>query len=210
MATLKALETWAAPLLNKLSESERRKLAHTIALRLRKSQRERIRRQQDPTLGRYAARKEQQRPRNRPLRFMYDGTSRVAELKSYVKRGGYITGFDVEADDIRTFKESLISRYMPPLHTTQSGFRQKRGTIRRKMFKGIVANRHLKTRHSGAEVSVGFFGEVARIARVHQFGERDRVSHNGPEVDYEQRELLGFTDDDLDMIRDLLVKHLMP
>jgi phage virion morphogenesis protein len=51
-------------------------------------------------------------------------------------------------------------------------------------------------------VLVGFTAAAARIARIHQLGLRDRVSRKpgAPEVTYEARELLGFTQDERLMI----------
>ncbi|WP_366931853.1 phage virion morphogenesis protein [Paraburkholderia xenovorans] len=43
---------------------------------------------------------------------------------------------------------------------------------------------------------------------MHQFGESDRVAPHGPEYKYPARVLLGFSDADRDMIRDLLLKHI--
>jgi phage virion morphogenesis protein len=49
---------------------------------------------------------------------------------------------------------------------------------------------------------------VANIARVHQYGLRDRVERDGPTVKYDARELLGFTPDELDMIESEVLNHL--
>lgn len=76
------------------------------------------------------------------------------------------------------------------------------------MFTKIRSAKYLKQKHNASTVSVGFFGNVARIARVHQYGLRDRVAQNGPEVQYEKRELLGFTEQDKAMIEQLLIEHL--
>jgi phage virion morphogenesis protein len=82
------------------------------------------------------------------------------------------------------------------------------GRIRRQaMFMKMRQNKHLKTRANAGSVSVGFFGRISRIARVHQHGLRDKAS-NGKEIRYEQRQLLGFTDDDMSMITDMLTEHL--
>nr|WP_314529227.1 phage virion morphogenesis protein [uncultured Pseudomonas sp.] len=56
-------------------------------------------------------------------------------------------------------------------------------------------------------ISVGLTGRIARIARVHQFGLKDRAERSAPDVRYEQREVLGFTDADLELIRDTLLTH---
>lgn len=83
------------------------------------------------------------------------------------------------------------------------------GRIRRRaMFMKIRQNKYLKTRINAGSVSVGFFGRVANMARVHQYGLRDKVRRDGPEVRYEARELLGFSHSDVDMITDLLTEHL--
>jgi phage virion morphogenesis protein len=61
---------------------------------------------------------------------------------------------------------------------------------------------------NATSVAIGFVGRVARVARVHQFGESDRVAPKGPGYRYPERVLLGFTDADRAMIRDILLKHI--
>ncbi|MBL1569862.1 phage virion morphogenesis protein, partial [Klebsiella pneumoniae] len=48
-------------------------------------------------------------------------------------------------------------------------------------------------------------GRVQRIARVHHYGLRDRVSRRGPEVQYSQRRLLGINDEVEDITRETLL-----
>ncbi|WP_236187176.1 phage virion morphogenesis protein [Pseudomonas protegens] len=98
------------------------------------------------------------------------------------------------------------SKYAP---RKQRNLRGKQGRIKRqvKMFKKLRTASFLKVQGDGNAISVGFTGRVARIARVHQYGLRDRAEHGAPEVKYEQRELLGFTDIDIDLIRDKLLAH---
>ena len=89
--------------------------------------------------------------------------------------------------------------------------RAKKGRVKRKkdlMFQRIGRAAYLKVQASPSDVSVGFFGRVARIARVHQEGLEDHVTPGGPRVRYPKRELLGFTSQDTRMIRDLLIEHL--
>jgi len=87
--------------------------------------------------------------------------------------------------------------------------RDRAGEIKRgAMFKRIRQAKHLRLQADPSQVSLGFFGRVARIARVHQEGLSDRASRNGEPVRYERRELLGFTDRDREMIRDILLEHL--
>ncbi|OLK26746.1 phage virion morphogenesis protein, partial [Xanthomonas oryzae] len=61
MDDLTALETWAAPLLARLQPGERRMLARKIGTELRRSQSQRIGKQQAPDGTPYAPRKEQLR-----------------------------------------------------------------------------------------------------------------------------------------------------
>ncbi|AZF31035.1 Phage tail completion protein [Pseudomonas sp. R4-35-07] len=88
--------------------------------------------------------------------------------------------------------------------------RGKQGRIRRKveMFKKLRTATYMKARGDSDAAIVSFTGRIARIARVHQLGLKDRAERDAPEVRYEQRELLGFTDEDLDLIRDSLLTHL--
>ena len=87
--------------------------------------------------------------------------------------------------------------------------RGKQGRIRRKlaMFKKLRTATYMKVRGDSNGLTVGFTGRIARIARVHQYGLKDRAERGAPDVQYEQREILGFTDRDLDVIRDHLLNH---
>jgi len=87
--------------------------------------------------------------------------------------------------------------------------RAQQGSIRRRaMFDKLSTAKWLKATASGDTAVVGFFGSVARLAKTHQYGLRDRVSRDGPEVQYAQRELLGFTTSDHEFINDRLIEHL--
>lgn len=149
---LTQLEGWATPLLAKLAPMQRRELARTIALDLRRSQQRRMAAQMAPDGTPYRARKHQ--------------------------------------------VESL---------------RDKRGVIRRKngaMFVKLRTARWLKTHITQDGVDVGFFGRVARLARVHQEGGMDRVAPGGPMANYPARPLLGFTDTERRMIQDRVLEYL--
>lgn len=77
-----------------------------------------------------------------------------------------------------------------------------------KMFAKLRQAKYLKLQSDADSIAVGFLGNGARIARVHQFGLRDRPARGGAEVRYARRELLGFTEAELEMIRDQLLHHL--
>lgn len=87
----------------------------------------------------------------------------------------------------------------------------KRDRIKRKqqrMFRRIAGAQYLKIKATDMEASVQFTGRIARIARVHQEGLESEVAPGGPRVRYAQRQLLGFTQADRDMIRDRVIAHL--
>ncbi len=86
--------------------------------------------------------------------------------------------------------------------------RGKVGRIKRQMFSKLRQAKHLKLRSSAAGITLGFAGRVSRIARVHQFGLRDRPARGQADVQYERRELLGFSEVDIEMIRDHILEHL--
>ncbi|BBB66590.1 hypothetical protein UNDYM_2337 [Undibacterium sp. YM2] len=62
------------------------------------------------------------------------------------------------------------------------------------MFNKLRTNTHLKAKADGNGLEVGFYGRVARIAWVHQYGLRDRVVAGGGDVQYKERQVLGFSD----------------
>lgn len=90
--------------------------------------------------------------------------------------------------------------------------RGKNGRIKRQkaeMFSKIRTTRYLKVKATGDQLEVGFISRVARVARVHQFGEDDRVSPHGPAYTYPARQLLGFSALDYVLIRDSVLRHLV-
>jgi phage virion morphogenesis protein len=85
---LQQLEDWAGPLLAKLGPAEQRKLARTIARDLRRSQAQRIARQQNPDGSAYEPRKPQKRPairdRKGGIKAMFTKLGTAAHLKQLV------------------------------------------------------------------------------------------------------------------------------
>lgn len=150
MATVEEVQAKLTALIANLSPQARRQLGRKIGQALRKSQSNRIARQQNPDSSAFEPRK----PR----------------------------------------KE----------------FGKKKGRIKRKaMFAKLHTARHLKVRSNGNEVSVGFNGSSATIAAVHQYGLKGTVNRNkGVKVQYAQRELLGFSDEDVELIENLILEQL--
>ena len=86
--------------------------------------------------------------------------------------------------------------------------RTKKGRIKRQMFAKLRTTKYLKTSASADSASVQFEGKVQRIARVHHYGLRDRVSRKGPEVRYAKRGLLGFDSKVLSQIENILINMI--
>ncbi|MFM0244265.1 phage virion morphogenesis protein [Paraburkholderia sediminicola] len=101
------------------------------------------------------------------------------------------------------------SAYTPRKPRPKKHLRDKAGRIKRKaMFAKLRQARYLRVESDAQGLAIGFMGRIARVARVHQLGERDRVARNGPEYKYPARVLLGFSNADRDMIRNELLNHI--
>ena len=89
-------------------------------------------------------------------------------------------------------------------------FRKKKGRIKNQlMFKKIVSPSHLKLRYEQEGISLGFYGGDAAIANVHQYGLYSSPSkYKDFKVKYDQRELLGFSEEDIEMIERFVIKAI--
>lgn len=82
------------------------------------------------------------------------------------------------------------------------------GAIKKKlMFQKIIRQKYLKAEYSASAASVGFTGFISRVATEHQYGLRGRINER-ISAQYPQRELLGFTPSEREMIKDIVVRHL--
>ncbi len=86
--------------------------------------------------------------------------------------------------------------------------RTKKGRIKRHMFAKLRTTKYLKTATTADSASVEFVGKVQRIARVHHYGLRERVSHNGPQVRYPERKLLGYSDSTYKIVINALISKI--
>lgn len=123
------------------------------------------------------------------------------------------------AQDLRRSQQHRIKAQMTPEgfkyspRKPRKDLRNKKDRIKKQkaaMFTKLRNNTNLKVKADGNEIAVGFFGRVARIARVHQFGLNDRVAKDGPEVRYVERRLVGFSVADRKLIHDSVLKHVSP
>ncbi|WP_313221969.1 phage virion morphogenesis protein [Stutzerimonas nitrititolerans] len=119
------------------------------------------------------------------------------------------------ARDLRRSQQKRIATQRNPDGTPfaprkpRQPLRAKAGRIKqRKMFAKLRTARYLRLQSDASSIAIGFAGRVSRLARVHQYGLRDKPGRNSPDVQYQRRELLGFSDGDLDTIRSSLLRHL--
>jgi len=88
--------------------------------------------------------------------------------------------------------------------------RDKKGRIKRNaMFVKLRTARFLKIEADSTGLAIGFAGRVARIARIHQEGQRAPVVAGGPDYTYPARVLLGFTEAEREMIQNRLLSLLI-
>lgn len=86
--------------------------------------------------------------------------------------------------------------------------RGKKGRVKREMFAKLRTSRYMKAVADESAAAVAFTGKVQRIARVHQYGLKDRPAPNRDAVDYPARPLLGFSASDRQVIETAIIHHL--
>jgi phage virion morphogenesis protein len=116
------------------------------------------------------------------------------------------------ARKIRASQKTRISKQQNPEGSAfvprKKRLRDKKNKIKNKMFNIIKTSKYMRIERTAEGVAIGFMNRVANIARVHQFGLKDRVDKGGPTVKYDARELLGFTPAELDMIESDILDYL--
>jgi len=117
------------------------------------------------------------------------------------------------AKKLRTSQQQRIRRQQAPDGTQyavrkRQPVRSKKGRIKREMFAKLRTSRYMKAKGSDSAAVVEFTGKVQRMARVHQYGLKDRPSRNSQLVRYEVRTLLGFTQKSEQEILKIIESHL--
>ncbi|MGK4352111.1 phage virion morphogenesis protein [Enterobacter sichuanensis] len=86
--------------------------------------------------------------------------------------------------------------------------RAKTGRIKRAMFQKLRTSRYMKATARENSAVVEFTGKVQRIAQVHQYGLKDRPNAHSRDVQYAERQLLGISQTEKELVEILVVKHL--
>lgn len=84
----------------------------------------------------------------------------------------------------------------------------KKNRVKREMFAKLRTNRYMKASGDDRSAAVEFTGKVQRIVQVHQSGLKDKPGRTGPSVQYPERPLLGFSEDDQHLIESIIINHL--
>lgn len=215
---IEALEDVVGALIRDLSPAGQKTLMRKVARDLRKSQSARIASQKNPDGTPFAARKKKPAPSmgNYAVRFLYpehgSGPPRAVMMKSWRRDGPLFTGYDVEAGGIRSFFWDKVIKWLgvsPADQNKRAGQIRNRPTLReRSMFRRIRSNRYLRSGGDEREAWVGFFGDISRIAEVHQHGLKDTPSQGQKAINYAQRELLGLTLTEREDLLDTVLAHL--
>lgn len=85
--------------------------------------------------------------------------------------------------------------------------RAKKGRIKRAMFQKLRTSRYMKASGRNDAAVVEFTGKVQRIAQIHQLGLKDRPNPHAQDVQYPERQLLGFSQDEKQLVEELVIKH---
>lgn len=215
---LAELEAFVGGMLKSLEPAQRRRLFRKVATTMRRQNQKRIAAQKNPDGSRFDPRKAPVKPKpgNFAVKFLYpsggSGPPRLVMMKSWVKQGPIFTGFDREAGGIRSFEWDRVIKWLPvdPAEDNAAGgkIRNRRTVRQREMFRRIRRSGILNIGQNDHEAWVGFSSRVAAVARVHQFGLRDRPARHAREVRYARRELLGLTAADREELLDTVLEHL--
>lgn len=76
------------------------------------------------------------------------------------------------------------------------------------MFRKLRTARYMKGKGDKQGATVSFISSVRHMATVHQYSLRDRVNRYGLEVDYTQRQLLGFSAEDVRKVEAWVISRL--
>lgn len=212
---LDEIERLARSCLRSVAASERRQILRGLARDIRQSQSDRIAAQREPDGGVFTPRKprEAEQGGGYTVKFLYPkgaAEPRLVMMKSWVRQGPLLTGFDTEAGAIRSFFWDKVARWLPVEgdERARGGKLRRRGTIKSKaMFRRLRTARYLKSGATADEAWVGWTGGTATIAGIHQDGGTDWPGKKGKPVRYARRVLLGLTTTERGRLVDRLLEH---
>ncbi|EMF8146876.1 phage virion morphogenesis protein [Serratia marcescens] len=113
---------------------------------------------------------------------------------------------------LRAGQQQHIKRQQAPDGTPyaprKTRLRSKNRLRDRAMFSKLRTARYLKAQSNSDAAVVEFVGRVKRMVNVHHYGLRDRPTPHSEAVKYEARPLLGFSQNDIDIVETAVIQHL--
>ncbi|MER5112107.1 phage virion morphogenesis protein [Serratia marcescens] len=113
---------------------------------------------------------------------------------------------------LRAGQQQHIKRQQAPDGTPyaprKTRLRNKKRLRDRAMFSKLRTARYLKAQGNSDAAVVEFVGRVQRMVNVHHFGLRDRPTPHSEAVKYEARPLLGFGQNDIDIVEVAVIQYL--
>ena len=84
----------------------------------------------------------------------------------------------------------------------------KKGRVKREMFAKLRTSRFMKATAGNDAAVVEFSGKVQRMVNVHHYGLKDKPGRNSAPVQYDARPLIGFNDDDRQVVEEIIISKL--
>ncbi|MBV8044493.1 phage virion morphogenesis protein [Pluralibacter sp.] len=117
------------------------------------------------------------------------------------------------AKTLRTRQQRRIKTQKAPDGTPYAARKRqpvkaKKGRVKREMFAKLRTSRFMKATAGNDAAVVEFTGKVQRMANVHQYGLKDKPGRNSESVKYPARGLLGLSNDDGQLIEELILTSL--
>ena len=117
------------------------------------------------------------------------------------------------AKTLRTRQQRRIKTQKAPDGTPYTARKRqpvkaKKGRVKREMFAKLRTSRFMKATTGNDAAVVEFTGKVQRMVNVHQYGLKDKPGRNSAPVQYDARPLIGFNDDDRQVVEEIIISKL--
>lgn len=117
------------------------------------------------------------------------------------------------AKTLRTRQQRRIKTQKAPDGTPYAARKRqpvkaKKGRVKREMFAKLRTSRFMKATAGNDAAVVEFTGKVQRMVNVHQYGLKDKPGRNSAPVQYDARPLVGFNDDDRQVVEEIIISKL--
>lgn len=117
------------------------------------------------------------------------------------------------AKTLRTRQQRRIKTQKAPDGTPYAARKRqpvkaKKSRVKREMFAKLRTSRFMKASAGNDAAVVEFTGKVQRMVNVHQYGLKDKPGRNSAPVQYDARPLVGFSDDDRQVVEEIIISKL--